>query len=121
MTGSGDHDALLTLARTSAAAARDDDRERLEAATLRLFEALVEHLAAERPDLVHLPPGDARRVSHGQQRVVESVVDLAASVASRRQSGLDCRCPDLAQQVVARLTVQSDDERRWFFPPTPGA
>jgi hypothetical protein len=121
MTTNPDHGALLTLAHTSAAAARDDDRDRLEAATLRLFEALVEHLATEHPELGHLPPGDARRVSRGQQRVVESVVDLAASVASRRQSDRDGRCSDLAQNVVARLTVQSEDERHWFFPPTPGA
>jgi hypothetical protein len=109
------HGALLTLARATEVAARATDRDRLEAATLRLFEALVEHLAAEHPELLRLAPGDARRVAHGQQRVVESVVDLAAAAASRRADG-DCRCPDLAQHVIARLAVQSDDERHWFFP-----
>jgi hypothetical protein len=121
MTGANDHGALLTLARKTEAAARDADRDRLEAVTLRLFEALVSHLSAERPDLDHLAPGDARRVAHGQQRVVESVVDLAAAAAAGRPPERDCRCPQLAQQVVARLTVQSDDERHWFFPSTQGA
>jgi len=121
MTGADVHGALLTLARKTEAAARDADRERLEASTLRLFEALVSHLAAEHRDLAALAPGDARRVEHRQQRILEAIVDLAATAASARASGRDCRCPQLAQEVVALLAVQSDDERHWFCPPTRGA
>jgi hypothetical protein len=36
------------------AAAHDGDRDRSETATPHLFEALVDHVGAERADLVHL-------------------------------------------------------------------
>lgn len=105
-----DHDQLLTLARKAEAAARDGDRQRLEAAALRLFEAFMDHVGAERTDLLHVPAGESRLLQRGQQRVVDALVDLALSAETPDR----CRCDTLAQQLIAQLTVQADDERLSF-------
>jgi hypothetical protein len=102
-----EHDALLTLARKTEAAAHDGDRDRLEAAALHLFEALVEHVGAEQFDLSHLAPGEGRLLSRGQQRIVGLLVELAIGA----EAPGPCRCDDLAQQLLAQLSLQADDER----------
>lgn len=101
------HEDLLTLARKAEAAAGDGDRERLEAAGLRLFQALVAHLGDEDPRLDGLAPADARILRRGQQRIVDTVVDLTAG------AGLagDARCRRLAGILVAELELQARDEQ----------
>jgi hemerythrin-like domain-containing protein len=101
------HEDLLTLARKTEAAARDGDRDRLETAALRLFEALLDHVGAERPALLQLPPGETRLLLRGQQRVIDLLVDLA--VATKTPG--PCRCDTVAQQLLAQLSLQADDER----------
>ena len=100
------HEALLTLARKTEAAARDGDRDRLEASALHLFEALVDHLGAERPTLSELSPGENRLLQRGQQRVIDMLVDLAVVA----QTPGPCRCQALAEQLLALLTLQAEDE-----------
>lgn len=102
------HEDLLTLARKTEAAARDRDPARLEAAALRLFEALVDHVGVERVGLLQLPPGEARLLLRGQQRVIDLLVDLAVAA----ESAGPCRCDVLAQQLLARLALQAEDERQ---------
>jgi hypothetical protein len=102
------HEELLTLAQKTLAAARDGDHDRLEARALRLFEALSDHVLAERPALRRVSPGDARLLEAGQQRVVDRLVELAASAAQDEGS---CRCDRLAANLLAELTLQADDER----------
>jgi hypothetical protein len=102
-----DHDALLTLARKTEAAAHDGDRDRLDTAALHLFEALVDHVGAERADLVYLSPGESRLLLRGQQRVVDLLVELAVAA----QAPGPCHCDNLAQQLSAQLSLQADDER----------
>jgi hemerythrin-like domain-containing protein len=102
-----DHDALLTLARKTEAAAHDGDRDRLETAALHLFEALLDHVGAERLDLVHLSPGEGRLLLRGQQRVVDLLVELAVAA----QLPGPCHCNNFAQHLSAQLSLQADDER----------
>lgn len=109
------HEQLLTLARKTEAAARDGDRHRLEAAALRLFYALVDHVRAEAPALVAMPAGGTHDLLRGQQRVLDLLVDLAA--AAQAVDGI-CRCDDLARQLVAQLTVQASEEHHHL--PAPG-
>lgn len=101
------HDALLTLAHKTEAAAHDSDRDRLETTSLHLFEALVDHVDAERLDLAHLAPGEGRLLLRGQQRVVDLLVELAVAA----QSPGPCHCDNLAQHLSAQLSLQADDER----------
>jgi hypothetical protein len=101
------HEELLTLARKTVAAAHDGDRERLESAALRLFDALMDHVDAERVELLRLPPGDGRLIARGQERVVNLLADLAFSVTA----GGACQCEALAEQLLAHLALQADDER----------
>lgn len=103
-----DHEQLLTLARKTEGAALDHDRNRIEANALHLFQALVDHLLAEHPALLHVAPGEARVLERGQQRVVDLVVELAATAAHAQPQ---CRCERLAGELVAELTLQADDER----------
>jgi hypothetical protein len=103
------HDQLLTLANKTRAAARDRDPDRLETDALRLFQELAEHLLAEQATLLHAAPADARLLERGQQRVVDLLVELAATAV---EHGDDCRCDRLADNLVAELTVQAEGERR---------
>lgn len=102
------HEDLLTLARKVEAAAHDGDRERLETATLHLFEGLVTHVGAERASLLALAPAESRLLERGQQRVVELLVELAADV----QMPGPCRCEAVAQELLARLSLLAADEPR---------
>jgi hypothetical protein len=108
------HDQLLTLAHKTQGAARDHDRTRLEVETLHLFQALTDHVQAEHPAFLHIPPGDARLLERGQQRVVDLLVELAASATTDEG---DCRCDRIAGNIVAELTLQTDDERRHLLTP----
>ncbi len=109
-----DHNRLLTLARKAEAAADDSDPERLENAALTLFEALVTHVDLERSGLAHLAPGQRRLLVRGQQRVVDLLVDLAIEA----QTPGPCRCPQLAHELSARLSLQAEDERRAGIAPS---
>ena len=103
------HDQLLTLAYKTQGAARDHDRRRLEADTLHLFQALTDHVLAEQPGFLRIPPRDARLLERGQQRIVDLLVELAASATTDEH---DCRCDRIADNLLAELTLQADDERR---------
>jgi len=104
-----DHDQLLAHAHSTLAAAHAHDAARLEAEALRLFEVLNEHVGAERMDLRHVAPGDARLLERGQQRIVDLVVELAALAAGNPD---DCRCDGFADRLVAQMILQADAERR---------
>lgn len=104
-----DHDELLTLVYKTRAAAQDHDRDRLETRALQLFQALADHVAAERPDLLQVAPGDARLMARGQQRVIDDLIELAATAAGDADS---CCCEQLADRLLADLTLEADDERR---------
>lgn len=101
------HEELLTLTREARAAARDADPNRVQQDALRLFEALADHVGAERLDLLRVPPGESRLLLRGQQRVIDLIVDLAVEAASAGT----CRCEAVADQLLAQLTLQVDDER----------
>jgi hypothetical protein len=101
------HEELLTLARKAEAAARDGDRERLEVCALRLSQALADHVDAERPALRNLPPEETRPLLLGQEYITRLIADLAVAA---RTGGL-CRRDDIAQRLLAQLTVQAEDER----------
>ncbi len=101
------HAELMTLVRKVEAAAADGDSDRLEAASLKLYDALLAHIGAEHPDLVHLPPPDVRLLAKGQRRVLDDLAELAA----RAHMGGPCTCADRAAELVARLYLQASDER----------
>jgi hypothetical protein len=101
------HQELLTLARKTVAAAQDGDRDRLEAAALHLLDALLDHVDAERLELVRLPPAESRLLARGQDRLVGLLADLAFQVSA----GGPCECELHAQQLLAHLSLQADDER----------
>lgn len=103
------HEALLTLARKTEAAARDGDRARVEAAAARLLRALVAHVGAERVDVVHLTGDESRLLTLGQQHLATLVEELEAAAQSPEPG--ECRCVTLAQQLSAELRLQADDER----------
>lgn len=106
------HDQLLTLANKTRAAALDAETDRLEAAALRLLEALAEHFCVEHVALLRVPPGEARALERGQQRLLTDLaelVELATTVARHPGS---CDCARLADNVLAELTLQVDVERR---------
>lgn len=102
------HEALLTLALKTEAAARDGDRERVETTVLRLLDALLHHVGAERPALLRLPAAEAQPLLWGQQRLIDILVDLAIAA----QTPGACRCDAVAQQLLAHLSMQADNERR---------
>ncbi len=106
------HAQLLDLAHEALEAAHDHDPGRVEAGALRLFEELTDHVLAERPAFLHLPPGDARLLEGGQQRIVDLLLSLAASAARNTDP---CGCPRIAEDVVAELTLQAHDERRYLL------
>lgn len=105
------HDELLTLANKTRAAALDADADRLEAAVLRLSEALAQHFCAEHMSLLQVPPGEARALERGQQRLLTDLAELATTAALHPGS---CDCARLAGNVLAELTLQADVERRRF-------
>ncbi len=102
------HEELLTLARKLRAAAQDGDPDRVENASLKLYDALLAHLSAEQPDLGRLAPPELRVLTRGQQRLLDEL----AEVAARAHMHGPCRCAVRAEDVVARLFLQAADERR---------
>jgi hypothetical protein len=108
LTAAHTHEELLTLARKVQAAAEDGDRDRLEGASLKLYDALLAHVGAERPDLRRLPPPELRVLARGQRRVLDELAELA----SRAHMIGACHCATRAADLVARLFLQAADERR---------
>ena len=106
------HNQLLDLAHQSVEAAQDHDPDRVEAEALRLFEALTDHVLAEGPALLYLPPDDASLLRRGQQRIADRLLDLAASAAQKTDR---CDCDRIAEDVVAEIALQANDERRHFL------
>ncbi len=104
-----DHEEVLAQARRTLAAAHARAPERVEAEALRLFQVLTEHMSDEQRELLHVPPGDARMLQRGQQRIVDLVVELATSAAGDPD---DCRCDGFAERLMAELILQADAERR---------
>ena len=109
------HDQLVTLAHQAQAAAHDRDAGRVEAAALKLLLGLADHIGAERPGLLRLPPAEARILERGQQRIIHELVELAATGAGTPDH---CRCAPLADNLLAELTLQAEDERRHLVAPT---
>ncbi len=101
------HEALLTLAYRLEADAADGERERVRTTSRRLLDAFVEHLGAERLDVARLPEGGSALVQGGQ-RMLDLLVELAQDASTSDLS----RCDRLAQQFIAELTLQADEERR---------
>ena len=101
------HEALLTLARKAEAAARDGDNDRLEASVLRLLETLGDHVDAERSALLDLSPAQTQLLLRGQQNITGLLIDLAVAA----QAPGPCRCDDIAQRLLAELTLQAEGER----------
>jgi hypothetical protein len=110
------HDQLLTLAEKTRAAARDHERDRLEASIVRLFQALTDHLRAERPDLMDVAHGGAYQLERGQQHIIDLLIELAATAAANPS---DCRCNRLADSVLTELRIQADSERRHLISRSP--
>ncbi|MEO6627180.1 MAG: hypothetical protein ABIP03_01285 [Aquihabitans sp.] len=107
-----DHEILLTLARKSQAAASDGDPTRVEASSLRLLEAFFVHVRAEQPAMLQLAPGEARMMLRGQQRVIDAIVDLIIAAGSDSP----CNCARLSEDLIVRLTLQSEDESHHLAP-----
>lgn len=103
------HEALLTLARKVRAAAADTDPERLSQAARRFSIALDRHLQAEAGPLNRMAPAEARLLKKGQERIC----GLAAALIEEAGRGCpvphrDCR--SRAEELVALLSLQSEDE-----------
>lgn len=101
------HEALLTLAYRLEADAADGERDRVEATARRLLDAVFDHVGAERIDLMRLPDAGAA-LARGQQRMLEALVELVQSTSATHLAP----CDELAQEFIALLTLQAEDERR---------
>ncbi|HET9732046.1 MAG TPA: hypothetical protein VFP54_05170 [Acidimicrobiales bacterium] len=92
-------------------AAHDHDPIRVGANTLQLYVALTDHVIAERPAFLQLPPGSARLLERGQHRIV----DLVRLLADSAVEGTDgCGCDRIADTLVVELELQAADERRYL-------
>ena len=107
LTTARSHEELLTLARKLRAAAADGDPDRVEAASLKLYDALLAHLDAEQPELRRLPPPELRVLARGQRRLLDELAELAA----RAHMTGPCHCASRAAGLNARLSLQATDER----------
>jgi hypothetical protein len=101
------HEQLLTLARKVQAAAHDRDQHRLDAAYLRLLDALHTHLDAEHDALRCLSQDKQRVLARGQRRLMA----LLAKVSPQAQRQSPCSCAQIADELLARLALQASDER----------
>jgi len=104
------HEALLTLARKIHAAALDDDPQRLEQATLYLFDALASHLRDETVAMTTLSPAQARILERGQQRLLALAAELVDEAASGCTQPPE-RCRRCTEEFLAFLALQARDER----------
>lgn len=102
---------LLTRALKVRAAAEDHDLARLHREVEKLVVAYVEHTDLERARIAKLPSFTARLVRRGQERILDELIEL---LLESEVDGAECRCERLGDDVVARLTLQSDAERRAF-------
>lgn len=103
------HEHLLTLAHKVKAAVEDRDVQRLRPAAWRFFDGLVEHLDGEAPVLLRSAPPEARLLRRGQVRLVGTASDLLRNTES---SAEECDCEELANLLIAELSLQAADERR---------
>jgi hypothetical protein len=106
-TSSLGHEALLTLTRKLEGAVSDGDSDRVPAEARRLFDALLDHIRAERVELDLLEPAKASELLRGQQRLVDHLVLLAVEVHDLDLS----RCHRVVQQLMAELALQAEHER----------
>lgn len=104
------HESLLTLARKVHAAAVDDDVPRLGRATQQLSEALAVHLDNEAVAMLRLSPAEARVLRRGQLRLAVATQALSAD-AARGCPGPAGRCAPRAEELLALLALQAEDER----------
>lgn len=102
---------LLTRAWKVRSAAEDHDLSRLHREVEKLVVAYLEHTDLERARLAQLPTFTARLVRRGQERILDELIELSLESEAH---GNECRCEQLGDDVVARLTLQGDAERRAF-------
>lgn len=109
------HAQLLNLARRAVEAADNHDPAHVEEGARQLFEALTDHVLAERPAFWQLAPGDARLLELGQERIVDLLLKLG--ISATHDSG-PCSCSAIAEELLAELALQADDERRLLLAAT---
>ncbi|WP_276968582.1 hypothetical protein [Metallibacterium scheffleri] len=110
------HEALLTLARKTRAAAEDGDTYRLEHAVSYLLDELTLHVRDERSALIVLVPGEERILARGQGHLLSDVAALAEAT-STGCAGQTKQCVNRVQEVLTRLYFQARDERLAFHDP----
>jgi iron-sulfur cluster repair protein YtfE (RIC family) len=103
------HDALLTLAHKTDAAAADGDHHRLEEVARRFLDALLEHIHSERQLLLRLPPHERQIFTQAQHQLVNLLLTVLTSQGSE-----PCHCTDLTREVLRVLAQEADDERLTF-------
>jgi hypothetical protein len=112
MTRSGtlSHDELLTLTTKVAAAAADEDLDRLAATATHLFKELAAHLSAERTELLRVSlPAKRLLLAHGQDRILDLLYQVLTCAQSSTPGA--CHCDRIAQQLLSELALQAEDER----------
>lgn len=108
-----DHDELLGLAaRLRLVSGSSAGSIECEVASLGLLGALAAHLDDERAEMARLAPGTTRMLLRGQRRLIELAIE--AALASQHLSPRPCA--ELADELLARLSLQADDERRALPP-----
>lgn len=105
------HEGVLTLARKVQAAAQDADADRLADATGRFAEGLACHVLAETPAFVALAPPEARIIEPGSARLV-ALTEALLDDAERGGTQVSPTSAQRADEIVALLTLQIDDERK---------
>lgn len=110
MTGSIDHERLLTLAAQAQGAADDGDPARLERYLRSFVHVLVNHLHQFAIVCSRLRPVHAAQLRRGQAAVAASARGLLREAAGGC-AGRPGRCSDRAEVLRALLTLQARDER----------
>lgn len=108
-----DHQALLTLARKVYAAAGDCDCGHMGAAAKDFAGALGAHLRHETFTETEITAGQERNLRRGQVRLWSAANDLLTE-ADRGCPHSPSYCRSKAEELLALLTIQADDERRAF-------
>lgn len=111
MSSALSHPELLTCAKRARVAATEHDLEHLQRETTKLLDAFVEHTAQERVQLQRLPTFSARLVRRGQERLLDQLIAL---LVEAEDVATACRCEQLGTDVIVRLALQADAERRAF-------
>lgn len=105
-----DHGPLLTLAAKARGAAEDGDAEQLERHLRSFVRRLVDHLRRFRVVGSKLGPVEAGRLRRGQAAVAATARGLLREAAAGC-AGPPRRCSDLAETLLALLTLQDRGER----------